>query len=68
MLAEGVTGFRRCRARPLLKKAATTRCRSGQAPPGPAQDTRTVLTPLNAASSKAVAAEIRHQSTRGPTS
>jgi imidazolonepropionase-like amidohydrolase len=66
MLAEGVTGFRQMSGSPaLLKKRRDHTLPIGPAAPALLETPGTILTPLNAGSSKAVAAEIRRQHALG---
>ncbi len=66
MLAEGVTGFRQMSGSPsLLKKRRDNTLPIAPAAPALLETTGTILTPLNAGSTKAAAAEIRRQQAQG---
>ena len=66
MLAEGVTGFRQMSASPaLLKMRRDGTLPMGAAAPALLEMPGTILTPLNAGSREAVAAEIRRQQEQG---
>ncbi len=66
MLAEGVTGFRQMSGSPaLLKKRRDNTLPIGPVAPALLETPGTILTPLNAGSSKAAAAEIRRQQGQG---
>jgi imidazolonepropionase-like amidohydrolase len=66
MLAEGVTGFRQMSGSPaLLKKRRNNTLPIGPAAPALLQTAGTILTPLNAGSTEAAAAEIRRQHAQG---
>ena len=66
MLAEGVTGFRQMSGSPaLLKKRRNNTLPIGPVAPALLETPGTILTPLNAGSSKAAAAEIRRQQAQG---
>ena len=66
MLAEGVTGFRQMSGSPaLLKKRRNNTLPIGPVAPALLETPGTILTPLNAGSSKAAAAEIRRQQGQG---
>jgi imidazolonepropionase-like amidohydrolase len=66
MLAEGVTGFRQMSGSPaLLKKRRNNTLPIGPMAPALLETPGTILTPLNAGSSKAAAAEIRRQQAQG---
>jgi imidazolonepropionase-like amidohydrolase len=66
MLAEGVTGFRQMSGSPeLLKKRRDNALPIGAAAPALLETPGAILTPLNAGSSEAAAAEIRRQHADG---
>jgi imidazolonepropionase-like amidohydrolase len=66
MLAEGVTGFRQMSGSPaLLKRRRDNTLPLGPAAPALLATAGTILTPLNAGSSEAAAAEIRRQHAQG---
>ncbi len=66
MLAEGVTGFRQMSGSPaLLKKRRNNTLPIGSMAPALLETPGTILTPLNAGSSQAAAAEIRRQQAQG---
>lgn len=66
MLAEGVTGFRQMSGSPaLLEKRRDHRLPIGPAAPALLQTPGDILTPLNAGSPEAAAAEIRRQHAQG---
>jgi imidazolonepropionase-like amidohydrolase len=66
MLAEGVTGFRQMSGSPaLLKKRRTDALPITPAAPALLETAGAILTPLNAGSRSAVAAEIRRQHAQG---
>ncbi len=66
MLAEGVTGFRQMSGSPaLLQRRRHNALRIGPAAPALLEAPGTILTPLNAGSSRTAAAEIRRQHAQG---
>jgi imidazolonepropionase-like amidohydrolase len=66
MLAEGVTGFRQMSGSPaLLKKRRDNSLPIGPAAPALLETPGSILTPINAGSSDAAAAEIRRQHAQG---
>lgn len=66
MLAEGVTGFRQMSGSPaLLKKRRDGTLPIGAAAPALLETPGSILSPLNAGSSEAAAAEIRRQQAQG---
>ncbi len=66
MLAEGVTGFRQMSGSPaLLQRRRDNMLPIGSAAPALLETPGTILTPLNAGSSQAAAAEIRRQHAQG---
>ena len=66
MLAEGVTGFRQMSGSPaLLRKRRDNTLPIGPAAPALLETAGTILTPLNAGSTEAAAAEIRRQHAQG---
>jgi imidazolonepropionase-like amidohydrolase len=66
MLAEGVTGFRQMSGSPaLLRKRRDNTLPIGSAAPALLETPGTILTPLNAGSAEAAAAEIRRQHAQG---
>ncbi len=66
MLAEGVTGFRQMSGSPdLLQRRRDNALRIGPAAPALLQTPGAILTPLNAGSVRAAAAEIRRQHAQG---